>query len=116
MCRNGTGLFRDDDSWGQPVPLVLENIRSQGAGLGSAGPQEQERTDLQCEPGERAADLGDAWDKETTFSGQKENEVTVVETTEGNPWLGSVFPISAQPPGTSLYPQRALFPVNGWHS
>lgn len=39
-------------TWGQPVPLVLENIRSQGAGLGSAGPQEQERTDLQCEPGE----------------------------------------------------------------
>ncbi|KAB1270859.1 Ectonucleoside triphosphate diphosphohydrolase 7, partial [Camelus dromedarius] len=37
-----------------------------------------------------AADLGDAWDKETTFSGQKEKEVTGTETTEGNPWLAPV--------------------------
>ncbi|TKC49123.1 hypothetical protein EI555_021597, partial [Monodon monoceros] len=38
-----------------------------------------------------AADFGDDWDEETTFSRQKEKEVTGLETTEGNPWLGEAF-------------------------
>lgn len=42
----------------------------------------------------QAADLGDAEDEETTFSRQKEKEVTGIETTERNPWLGK----------TTLYP------------
>ena len=33
---------------------------------------------------------GNAWDKETTFSGQKEKEVTG-GATEGNPWLGKAM-------------------------
>ena len=33
---------------------------------------------------------GDAEDEETTFPRQKEKEVTGIETTEGNPWLGKI--------------------------
>lgn len=40
---------------------------------------------------------GDAEDEETTFPRQKEKEVTGIETTEGNPWLGKIASTASSP-------------------
>lgn len=45
---------------------------------------------VSLKPNQLFSGSGNAWDKETTFSGQKEKEVTG-GTAEGTPWLGKAI-------------------------